>query len=122
MNILVVDDDEQIRELVELKLDRAGYEVRTEADGEAGLAAAAAAPPSLIVLDIGLPRLNGIEVCERLRDAPATAGVPIILLTARGHDGDVERGFMAGADDYVVKPFSLNELLSRVRSLARDPE
>ena len=120
MNILVVDDDEQIRELVELKLTRAGYDVRTAADGGAGLAAAKALRPSLVVLDIGMPLVNGIEVCERLRDAPATADVPIILLTARGHDGDVERGFLAGADDYVVKPFSLNELLSRIRSLARD--
>ena len=112
--VLVVDDDQDIRELVSWKLQAAGFEVIGEADGEAGLAAALALRPDLVLLDWMMPRLSGLEVCRALRDEPATSGVPVIMLTAKAQEGDVQRGFAAGADDYIVKPFSPRELVSRV--------
>ena len=115
--ILVVDDDADIRGVVTFKLEQAGFEVHGEADGEAGLAAANQELPDLVLLDWMMPRLSGIEVCRALRDAPETATIPVILLTAKAQEADVERGFAAGADDYMVKPFSPRELLSRVQAL-----
>jgi DNA-binding response OmpR family regulator len=118
--VLVVDDDPDIRDIATIKLEQAGLRVLTEADGESGLAAATQAAPDLILLDWMMPRLTGIEVCARLRERDATARTPIILLTAKAQEADVERGFAAGADDYVIKPFSPRELVSRVTaSLAR---
>ena len=115
--ILIVDDDADIRELVAFKLSRAGFSVRCEADGESGLAAADELRPDLVLLDWMMPRLTGLEVCRRLRESPATAAIPVILLTAKAQEADVERGFAAGADDYIRKPFSNRELLSRVEAL-----
>ncbi|MPY95300.1 MAG: response regulator [Acidimicrobiia bacterium] len=112
--VLVVDDDQDIRELVTWKLEAAGFEVVGEADGEAGLAAALETRPDLVLLDWMMPRLSGLEVCRALRDEAATARVPVILLTAKAQEADVQRGFAAGADDYIVKPFSPRELVSRV--------
>lgn len=120
MNILVVDDDPDIRELVRFKLEQMGHSVTTEKDGEGGLAAAIADVPDLVLLDVMMPKLTGIEVCRKLRDEPSTVGVPIILITAKAQEADVERGFAAGADDYIIKPFSPRELASRVdAALAR---
>jgi two-component system phosphate regulon response regulator PhoB len=115
--VLVVDDDDDIRELISWKLRASGYDVEAAADGEAALAAAAETRPDLVVLDWMMPRLAGLEVCRALRDDPATAGVPVILLTAKAQEADIERGFAAGADDYVVKPFSPREVLSRVEAV-----
>ena len=114
--VLVVDDDPVIADLVAFRLGRLGLEISVESDGEAGLAAVRALHPDLVVLDWMMPRMNGLEVCAALRaDAdPAVAGVPVILLTAKAQESDVERGFVAGATDYVVKPFSPRELVSRV--------
>src|SRR4051794_10701333 len=112
--ILVVDDEQDIRELVTFKLSRMGHEVRSEADGEAGLAAARQIRPDLILVDWMMPRLTGIEMCVALRADPDFALTPIILLTARAQESDLQRGFAAGASDYVVKPFSPRDLAARV--------
>lgn len=115
--ILVVDDDVDICDLIAFKLTSMGHDVLTEHDGEGALAAAEAEHPDLVVLDWMMPRLTGLEVCMALRDDPALADVPVILLTAKAQEADVQRGFAAGADDYIVKPFSPRELGSRVDAL-----
>ncbi|MEA2703786.1 MAG: two-component system, OmpR family, alkaline phosphatase synthesis response regulator PhoP [Actinomycetota bacterium] len=119
--VLVVDDDADIRELLVWKLTQAGYGTMDEADGVAGLAAASGASqkawgvrPDLVLLDWTMPKKSGIEVCRALREDPLTAAIPIILLTAKAQEAEVERGFAAGADDYIVKPFSPREMLRRV--------
>ena len=113
-SILLVEDDPDISELVSLRLQMSGYDVHAEFDGEAGLAAARELKPDLVVLDWMMPRLTGIEVCQALRGDPDTADLPVIMLTAKAQEADVQRGFAAGADDYVSKPFSPPELASRV--------
>ena len=118
--ILVVDDDADIRELVTMKLTSAGYDVSTAADGEAGLAALLEHQPDLVVLDWMMPGLTGIEVCRALRADPRTVNTPVLLLTARAQEADIVHGFAAGADDYVVKPFSASELAARVEALLAD--
>lgn len=115
--VLVVDDDADIRELVSLKLQRAGFDVATAGDGDAGLQAARDAVPDLVLLDVMMPKRSGIEVCQALREDAITRRTPVILLTAKAQEADVERGFAAGADDYIVKPFSPRELLSRVQAV-----
>jgi two-component system phosphate regulon response regulator PhoB len=119
--VLVADDDPDIQELVRFKLEQAGHAVTTVGDGEAAIAAVRADGPfDLVLLDVMMPRRTGIEVCEALRGDAATRSIPILLLTAKAQEADVERGFAAGADDYVVKPFSPRELSSRVTAaLAR---
>jgi DNA-binding response OmpR family regulator len=115
--VLVVDDDPDICELVGFKLVQAGFEVEAEADGEAGLAAATDLRPDLILLDWMMPKLTGIEVCLALRAGSVTASIPVIFLTAKAQETDVQRGFAAGADDYIVKPFSPRELVTRVHAV-----
>jgi DNA-binding response OmpR family regulator len=114
--ILVVDDEDTVREVVERYLARAGYQVRTAADGEVALRLAEMLTPDLIILDLMLPRLDGLEVCRRLR---ARGAVPIIMLTARGEESDTILGLGMGADDYLVKPFSPRELVARVQAVLR---
>ena len=116
-SILVVDDDADIRDMLSFKLANAGFEVHTEEDGETGLAAASELRPDLVVLDWMMPRMTGPEVCLALRQEPESAKLPVILLTAKAQEADVQRGFAAGADDYVSKPFSPRELVSRVQAL-----
>jgi DNA-binding response OmpR family regulator len=115
--ILVADDDPDIRDLVAFKLEQAGFDVTAVDNGLAALDTARAAPPDLVVLDVMMPGMSGIDVCRELRADDSTATLPIILLTARAQEGDVEVGFGAGADDYVVKPFSPRELVSRVEAV-----
>jgi DNA-binding response OmpR family regulator len=115
--VLVADDDPDIRELVVFKLEQAGYTVHAVGDGEAALAAIMALTPDLILLDVMMPGLNGFEVCRRLRANQNTATTPVIMLTARAQEADVESGFAVGADDYIVKPFSPRELLTRVNNV-----
>ena len=103
--VLVADDDADIRDLVAFKLEQAGLEVVAVEDGQAALEQARARQPTLAVLDVSMPGLSGIDVCRMLRADPATAGMLIIMLTARVQEQDVEGGFGAGADDYVTKPF-----------------
>jgi DNA-binding response OmpR family regulator len=115
--VLVADDDDDILELVAFRLERAGYEVITARDGQQALAAAQEHRPDLAVLDVMMPGLNGYEVTQRLRAEEPTRDIPVILLTARVQEADVNRGFEAGADDYLRKPFSPQELRSRVQAI-----
>ena len=115
--VLVADDDADIRDLVAFKLEQAGFEVVAVEDGHTALEQARDRHPTLAVLDVSMPGLSGIDVCRMLRADPATAGMLIIMLTARVQEQDVEGGFSAGADDYVTKPFSPRELVSRIQAL-----
>ena len=117
--ILVVDDEPDIRSLIVLHLEREGFRCRTAGTGPDALREAKAAVPDLVVLDLMLPGLDGLEVCRRLRADAATAGVPIIMLTAKADEVDRVVGLEVGADDYVVKPFSPKELVARVRAVLR---
>jgi DNA-binding response OmpR family regulator len=114
--ILVVDDEPVVTEVVERYLAREGYTVRTEADGESALRAYSEMRPHLVVLDLMLPRLGGIDVCREIRQQSET---PVIMLTARGDEMDRIAGFEVGADDYLAKPFSPRELVVRVRAVLR---
>lgn len=115
--ILVVDDEPEAVELVEFNLKQAGYEVVTAADGAEALKKTRALLPSLIVLDLMLPEMDGLEVCKMLRRDPATAAVPIVMLTAKAAEIDRVLGLELGADDYLTKPFSPRELVLRVKKL-----
>lgn len=115
--ILAADDDEDILELIAFRLERSGYTVVRAHDGAEALAAARETLPDLIVLDVMMPKMDGYEVTRALRADEATRRIPVILLTARVQDADVQRGFDAGADDYVRKPFSPQELRSRVQAI-----
>ena len=115
--VLVADDEEDIRALVAFRLKRAGYEVITAADGEEALLLATTRLPDLAVLDMMMPKATGLEVTRSMREHEATKDIPVILLTARAQEVDVQRGFEAGADDYVKKPFSPQDLQARVHAL-----
>jgi two-component system, OmpR family, response regulator len=116
MKILLVDDDPRLRDLVALALERAGYAVLTAGDGQRALMHAARERPDLIVLDVGLPEMDGFEVCRRVR---ATSDVPILFLTARDDEIDRIVGLELGADDYVTKPFSPRELVARIKAILK---
>jgi DNA-binding response OmpR family regulator len=115
--VLAADDDEDILELVAFRLERSGYTVLKARDGEEALQVARERLPDLAVLDVMMPKLDGFEVTRRIRSDGATRGMPIILLTARAQDADVQAGFDAGADDYLRKPFSPQELRARVQAI-----
>jgi phosphate regulon transcriptional regulator PhoB len=117
--VLIVEDEPDIRELVVHHLKREGYQVSAAASGEEALRQVQAAPPDLVLLDLMMPAMDGLEVCRRLRQDPATATLPIVMLTAKGDEVDRVLGLEIGADDYVVKPFSPKELLARVRAVLR---
>jgi DNA-binding response OmpR family regulator len=115
--VLIADDDADIRDLVAFKLEQAHLDVVAVADGVAALETARQYRPRLAVLDVSMPGMSGLDVCRLLRADPDTRDMLIILLTARVQEQDVEGGFSAGADDYVTKPFSPRELVSRVQAL-----
>ncbi|MET0495830.1 MAG: response regulator [Actinoplanes sp.] len=118
--ILLVEDDPDIRHLVSYKLRRSGLEVIDVADGIAALRSARENPPDLVLLDVRMPKMSGIEVCRELRAGPLPATVPIIMLTARARPQDLEQGYAAGATDYIIKPFSPRAMQERVEAaLAR---
>jgi len=117
--ILVVDDEEDILELLRYNLARQGYEPKTVGTGEEALAAARLEPPDLVILDLMLPGLDGLEVAKALKNDPRTVHTPIVMLTARGEEADVVAGLELGADDYVTKPFSPRVLLARVKAVLR---
>ena len=117
--LLLVEDDEALAELLEFRFRREGYHVRATGDGDEALLLAAEDIPDLIILDWMIEGTSGIEVCRRLRRDPATANVPIIMLTARGAEDDRIRGLDTGADDYLTKPFSPRELQARVSAVLR---
>lgn len=115
--VLAADDDADILGLITFRLERAGYTVLQAHDGEEALELARSARPDLAVLDVMMPKLDGFELTRRLRADEATKRMPIILLTARAQESDVQEGFEAGADDYIRKPFSSQELRSRVQAI-----
>jgi DNA-binding response OmpR family regulator len=115
--VLLAEDDADIRDLVAFKLRQVGHQVRAFDDGLSALASARDDRPDLVVLDIMMPGMSGLDVCRELRSDPVTSDLPIILLTARAQESDIETGFAVGADDYIVKPFSPRELASRVQAV-----
>ncbi len=120
--VLVVDDEEDLVELVRYNLEQTGYEVRTAFSGLEAVQAVAENPPNLIVLDLMMPGVDGLQVCKQIRASEKTSQIPILMLTAKGEDQDVVHGLESGADDYVTKPFSVNVLLARVSALLRRAE
>jgi two-component system phosphate regulon response regulator PhoB len=118
-HVLVVEDEEALAQLLKYNLEKEGYRVTAAADGEEALVLAEENPPDLVVLDWMLPKAPGIEVCRRLRSRQETRNTPIVMLTARTEETDRIRGLDVGADDYVTKPFSMNELLARLRAVMR---
>ena len=117
--ILIVEDDEDIRELVSYHLLKEGYQVASVISGEEALTAAETQTPDLVLLDVMLPGMDGLTVCQRLRSSPKTAEVAIMMLTAKSEEADIVRGLNLGANDYVTKPFSPRVLLARVRAVLR---
>lgn len=117
--ILVVDDEKNILELVRFNLEREGYQVLTALDGAVAIELARKEKPDLIVLDVMLPGMNGLEVCRELNREPSTSGIPIIMLSARAEELDRVLGLEMGADDYVTKPFSPRELAARIKARLR---
>jgi DNA-binding response OmpR family regulator len=115
--VLIADDDADILALVAFRLERSGYEVLQAMDGEEALRLAVEESPDLAVLDVMMPKMDGYEVTRRIRDNEATSNMPVILLTARAQQSDVDQGMLAGADDYVKKPFSPQELRARVQAV-----
>ncbi|MFN4089041.1 MAG: phosphate regulon transcriptional regulator PhoB [Alphaproteobacteria bacterium] len=117
--VLIVEDDPGLVELLKYNLEKAGFAPAVARDGEEAMVALAERTPDLVLLDWMLPITSGIEVCRRIRRQPGTRDLPIIMLTARGEEGDRVRGLESGADDYVTKPFSPSELVARVRAVIR---
>lgn len=117
LTIVVADDDRDIRDLVTFKLQQAGHRVLAVENGVEALAAGREHAPDLMVLDVMMPGLSGMDVTRELRQDPTTSAIPVILLTAKAQEIDVEAGFAIGADDYVTKPFSPRELVSRVQAV-----
>ena len=117
--ILVVEDEPAQMELLAFNLEKQGYRVVRAQDGEEALLLVEEIGPDLVLLDWMLPTLSGFKVCKQIKRGKSSAGIPVIMLTARGEDRDKVRGLDAGADDYVVKPYSVNELLARVRAILR---
>jgi two-component system phosphate regulon response regulator PhoB len=118
-NILVVEDEPDIAELIEYNLLRNGYSPHLAGSGEEALARVRKAPPHLVILDLMLPGVDGLEVCRRLKEDPRTSDVPVIMVTAKGEESDVVTGLELGADDYIVKPFSPKVLMARVKAVLR---
>jgi len=118
-SVLVVDDERDILELVKYNLDKEGYQVTVVATGEDALAATRTKPPDIVILDLMLPGVDGLEVCRRLKADPKTRAIPIVMLTAKGDEADVVTGLELGASDYVTKPFSPRVLTARIRAVLR---
>ncbi len=118
-HILVIEDEVDILELIRYNLSREGYRVAVQPTGESGLKAAKAEIPDLVVLDLMLPEIDGLEVCKVLKGDPKTSHVPIVMLTAKGEESDIVTGLEVGADDYIIKPFSPKVLIARVRAILR---
>jgi two-component system alkaline phosphatase synthesis response regulator PhoP len=120
--ILIIEDEKDIRELLEHYLQREGFQTQTAGDGEAGLRKIKEGKFDLILLDLLLPRMDGLELCRLLRSQPQTAAIPLIMVTAKGEETDRVVGLEMGADDYITKPFSPRELVARVKALLRRVE
>ncbi|MEM6553641.1 MAG: response regulator transcription factor [Planctomycetota bacterium] len=122
LSILIVEDEQDLLELLRYNLAREGYAVRTAATGEDGLKALRAEAPDLVLLDLMLPGMDGLEVCRTIKGRPHTAEVPVIMLTAKGEESDIVRGLELGADDYITKPFSPRVLMARIGAVLRRAE
>jgi DNA-binding response OmpR family regulator len=120
--VLIVEDDRDIAELVSRYLERSGFEVDMLSSGTEALTAIASRPPDLLILDLMLPGVDGLEICRSIRSTTATRTIPVIMLTARAEESERIAGLEIGADDYIAKPFSPNELVARVRALLRRAE
>jgi two-component system phosphate regulon response regulator PhoB len=118
-HVLIVEDESALVELLRYNLEKEGFRVSAAADGEEGLANIADGKPDLVILDWMLPLVSGLEVCRQVRRKAETRDLPVIMLTARGEEGDRIRGLEGGADDYITKPFSPSELIARVRAVLR---
>jgi CheY-like chemotaxis protein len=119
IHILTVDDDAGIRRLVQLNLQRAGYRVTTAVDGVDALEKIPADRPDLLILDVTMPRMDGIELLRRVKSDPETADIPVVLLTAKSQDADIQEGSRSGADAYIPKPFNPRQLLEMVEKALR---
>ncbi len=117
--VLVADDEEYIQHILNFSFSAEGYQVITASDGEEAIAKAKCERPDVIVLDIMMPKMDGYEACKRLKSDPETRSIPIILLTAKGREADRRLGTEAGADGYVVKPFSPGRLIERVEGMLK---
>ena len=119
LRVLIVEDEASLVTMLRYNLEKEGFDVSEASDGEEAMIVAEESPPDAIILDWMLPRMSGIEVCRQFRRRTITRAVPIIMLTARGEETDKVRGLNVGADDYMTKPFSMPELMARVRALLR---
>jgi len=119
-SILIADDEPNIVISLEFLLEQGGYRVQVARDGQEALDAMAASRPDMVLLDVMLPRLSGYDVCQRIRENPAWAGVKVLMLTARGREVEVAKGMALGADAYITKPFSTRDLMQQIRSLLGD--
>ena len=119
LKVLVVDDEDNIIELIRLGLRYEGFQVEVASDGEQGIALAQRIDPDLVILDVMMPGIDGLEVCRRLRSNPTTRNVPVLMLTAKDEVGDRILGLQTGADDYLTKPFDFYELLERIKAILR---
>ena len=117
--VMVIEDEADILEVIEYNLIREGFQVTTSRDGEGGLQRVRDDRPDLVLLDLMLPGLDGIEICRRLREDPVTRTIPVIMVTAKGEESDIVLGLEIGADDYIAKPFSPKELVARVKAVLR---
>ena len=117
--IVVIEDEEDILEVISYNLKREGYDVTTSTSGEDGLTKIERSAPNLVILDLMLPEIDGLDLCRKLKSDPVTQGIPVIMVTAKGEESDVVLGLGMGADDYVVKPFSPKELVARVKAVLR---
>ena len=122
--VLIIEDEPDIAEVLRYSLEKAGFNTRTVLTGEEGLNASLdrTNPPSLILLDVLLPGMNGLEICRRLRNEPATYRTPIVIITAKALPADINTSLELGANDYIVKPFSIREVIGQVRSLLLNSE
>lgn len=117
--ILIVEDEEDVLELVRYNLEKNGYATETAMDGRQALEKARTQSPDLILLDLMLPEIDGLEVCKQIKKDPKTAGIPVVMLTAKGTEADIVAGLEMGADDYITKPFSPRVLMARVKAVLR---
>ena len=118
-SVVVIEDEADIREVIEYNLQREGFRVICAPDGESGLRRTREETPDLVLLDLMMPGLDGVEVCRRLKENPLTRAIPVIMLTAKGEESDVILGLGLGADDYITKPFSTREVVARVKAVLR---
>ncbi|MDF1525714.1 MAG: response regulator transcription factor [bacterium] len=120
--ILLIEDDEDIQELIRYNLDREGYDIKLVGSAEDGLIQASSWEPDIVLLDLMLPGMNGLDACRKLKSTEATSSIPVIMVTAKGEEADIVSGLELGADDYILKPFSPKVLVARIRNVLRRAE